>query len=57
MVAGEYLDRAYEMAPEIAEVAIHYWALLKQHGNETRAAELWAEIAKRHPNHPAVKAN
>ena len=54
-LARSFLSRARELAPDIPEIAINYFALLCVEERKEEAAGLWAEIRRKHPDHPAVR--
>jgi len=56
VLAREFLAPAFEMAPEVPEVAINYLTLLSVEGRELEAQALWGDIERKHPDHPAVRA-
>jgi tetratricopeptide (TPR) repeat protein len=53
--AQSYLERAFELAPNIPEVAINLMVLRTLQKNHEAAAQILAKLTAEHPDHPAVR--
>lgn len=52
--AREYLERAYDMAPD-PEIAAHLGEVLWQLGRRDQAREIWQSALAQHPDHPVLR--
>jgi hypothetical protein len=55
MEASGYLERAYSIAPHVAEVAINFMILRQMEGDEATADLVLRKLGEEHPDHPVVR--